>query len=224
MQLVHTFTMRGDTRQAFAVLRDIERIAPCMPGASVTEINGDEFSGRVRVKVGPIQVTYQGSARFVEVDEEQLRAVIEARGKEERGQGTARATITAQLQPAGPDTEVRVTTDLAITGRPAQFGRGIMADVGDKLLSQFAACVGEQLSHEAADMTAAAATAAPAPPVSAGSPGSPGSREPEAPSGSPQQPDAVDLVAVAGGAVLKRVVPVVVAVAVAAVVWRLATR
>ena len=124
MQLDHEFTVPVPAAQAWPVLLDIDRIAPCMPGATVTKVDGDDFEGTVKVKVGPITVTYGGSASFLEKDESDRRAVIEARGRETRGSGTATARVTAQLFDQGDSTRVVVNTDLSVTGKPAQFGRG----------------------------------------------------------------------------------------------------
>ncbi|MGY1732843.1 SRPBCC domain-containing protein [Geodermatophilus sp. SYSU D01045] len=146
MQLENSFTVPVPVDEAWRVLLDIERIAPCMPGAALDSVSGDDFTGRVKVKLGPINLTYQGKASFVEKDEAAHRAVIDARGKDQRGNGTAAATITAQLQGEGTTTRVDVLTDLNITGRPAQFGRGVMTDVGNKLLGQFADKLAAQLA------------------------------------------------------------------------------
>jgi carbon monoxide dehydrogenase subunit G len=139
---------------------DIERIAPCMPGAALDSVTGDDFTGRVKVKLGPINLTYQGKATFVERDEAGHRAVIDAKGKDQRGNGTAAAVVTATLASEGSTTRVDVFTDLNITGRPAQFGRGVMTDVGNKLLGQFADKLAAQLASGdeglAVDETAAA--------------------------------------------------------------------
>jgi carbon monoxide dehydrogenase subunit G len=137
---------------AWRVLLDIERIAPCMPGAVLDSVTGDEFTGRVKVKLGPINLTYQGRASFVEKDEAAHRAVIDAKGKDQRGNGTAAATITATLADQGSTTRVDVLTDLNITGRPAQFGRGVMTDVGNKLLGQFADKLAAQLGSTGGDV------------------------------------------------------------------------
>jgi carbon monoxide dehydrogenase subunit G len=237
MQLDHTFTVPVGADEAFRILRDIERIGPCMPGATITSAEGEEFAGKVKVKVGPIQVTYQGTARFVSVDEAARTAVIEANGKEARGPGTARATITATCEERGDATEVRVQTDLAVTGRPAQFGRGVMSDVGDKLLGQFADCLAEELSpsHEpvledrAPDaQTAAEGAGGVRAPAQAEGPGQPAedvatpavTRE-AAPSGAALQrrtDDTIDLLDVAGASVAKRAAPVLALVVLALVV------
>jgi carbon monoxide dehydrogenase subunit G len=147
VQLKNSFTVPVPVDEAWRVLLDIERIAPCMPGAALDSVAGDDFTGRVKVKLGPINLTYQGKASFVEKDETAHRAVIDARGKDQRGNGTAAATITAKLAAEGSITRVDVMTDLNITGRPAQFGRGVMTDVGNKLLGQFADKLAAQLGE-----------------------------------------------------------------------------
>src|SRR5947209_11220812 len=131
-----------------------------MPGAALDSVTGDDFTGRVKVKLGPINLTYQGKASFVEKDEAAHKAVIDARGKDQRGNGTAAATITANLKPEGENTRVDVLTDLNITGRPAQFGRGVMTDVGNKLLGQFADKLAAQLGEGDAGGAPAPATKA----------------------------------------------------------------
>ena len=148
MQLDHEFTVPVPAAQAWPVLLDIERIAPCMPGATITKVDGDDFEGTVKVKVGPITVTYGGTASFLEKDESARLVVVEARGRETRGSGTATARVTAQLFDEGDRSRVGVTTDLSITGKPAQFGRGVMNDVGTKLLGRFADCLAAQLAED----------------------------------------------------------------------------
>jgi carbon monoxide dehydrogenase subunit G len=170
VQLENSFTVPVPLDEAWRVLLDIERIAPCMPGAALDSVDGDDFTGRVKVKLGPINLTYQGKASFIEKDETVHKAVIDARGKDQRGNGTAAATITANLAAEGSVTRVHVLTDLNITGRPAQFGRGVMTDVGNKLLGQFADKLAAQLGEgdaqgdadreEAAGVPGAAAQAA----------------------------------------------------------------
>jgi carbon monoxide dehydrogenase subunit G len=145
VQLENSFTVPVPVDEAWRVLLDIERIAPCMPGAALDSVDGDDFTGRVKVKLGPINLTYQGKASFIEKDGAAHRAVIDARGKDLRGNGTAAAVVTANLKSEGPITRVDVLTDLNITGRPAQFGRGVMTDVGNKLLGQFADKLAAQL-------------------------------------------------------------------------------
>ncbi|PRY41232.1 carbon monoxide dehydrogenase subunit G [Geodermatophilus tzadiensis] len=160
MQLENSFTVPVPVDEAWRVLLDIERIAPCMPGAALDSVEGDSFTGRVKVKLGPINLTYQGKASFIEKDEAAHKAVIDGRGKDQRGNGTAAALITAQLKDEGSSTRVDVLTDLNITGRPAQFGRGVMTDVGNKLLGQFADKLAAQLGEGDAQGDAARAEAA----------------------------------------------------------------
>jgi carbon monoxide dehydrogenase subunit G len=159
VQLENSFTVPVPVDEAWRVLMDIERIAPCMPGAALDSVSGDDFTGRVKVKLGPINLTYQGKASFIERDEDAHKAVIDARGKDQRGNGTASAIVTARLAAEGTVTRVDVLTDLNITGRPAQFGRGVMTDVGNKLLGQFADKLSAQLAagdEETVDQAAAA--------------------------------------------------------------------
>ncbi|GAB3355621.1 SRPBCC family protein [Modestobacter lapidis] len=146
MQLENSFTVPLPIDEAWRVLMDIDRIAPCMPGAVLDSVDGDDFTGRVKVKLGPINLTYQGKGSFIERDEAAHKAVIDARGKDQRGNGTASAIVTANLASEGSVTRVDVLTDLNITGRPAQFGRGVMTDVGNKLLGQFADKLSAQLA------------------------------------------------------------------------------
>ena len=137
MELTNDFRVALPVERAWAVLTDVERIAPCLPGAQLQEIEGDEYRGIVKVKVGPITAQYKGMATFVSQDAESHVAVLRAEGRETRGQGNASATITATLTPDDGGTAVSVVTDLTITGRVAQFGRGVVADVSAKLLTQF---------------------------------------------------------------------------------------
>ena len=138
MELDHSFSVPVGVEDAWRVQLDVARIAPCMPGAALDSVDGDEFTGTVKVKLGPISLTYKGKAGFVEKDESTHRVVIDARGRDARGNGTAAAKVTATLTGNGASTVVAVHTDLDITGKPAQFGRGVMADVGNKLIGQFA--------------------------------------------------------------------------------------
>ncbi|HUS60735.1 MAG TPA: SRPBCC family protein [Acidimicrobiales bacterium] len=138
MELTHDFRVPVPIAKAWTLLTDLERIAPCMPGAQLQEVEGDEFRGIVKVKVGPITAQYKGTARLVERDDADHRAVLRAEGRDTRGQGNASATITAVLSAQGPEsTEVRITTDLTVTGKVANFGRNVMADVSNRLLDQF---------------------------------------------------------------------------------------
>jgi uncharacterized protein len=160
VDLTHDFTVPASVDDAWAAFNDLERIAPCFPGAALTSYDGESFEGLVKVKLGPISLQYAGTGRFVERDEAAHRAVIEAKGKDKRGNGTAAATITATLSGAGDSaTDVSVTTNLSITGKPAQFGRGVMQDVSDKLLGQFASCLETKLGEAPAVADTAAADA-----------------------------------------------------------------
>ena len=150
MELTHSFTVPTSVDDAWALFMDLERVGGCFPGATVTEVTDDGFSGTVKVKVGPISLLYTGSGSFVAKDDQGHRAVIEAKGKDRRGNGTAGATVTIQLTPEGSGARADVVTDLAVTGKPAQFGRGVMQDVSDKLLGQFVACIERQLGGEPA--------------------------------------------------------------------------
>jgi len=141
IELDHSFTVPVPPDQAWDVLLDVETIAPCMPGATVDEVDGDVVNGRIKVKVGPVSLTYKGTAKFTERNPETRVVVVDAAGKETRGAGTASATVRASLAPdaSGSGTEVTMHTTMNVTGRPAQFGRGVMVEVGGKLVEQFAA-------------------------------------------------------------------------------------
>lgn len=225
MELEHRFSVPVPVAQAWDVLLDVERIAPCMPGATVESFDGETIEGRVKVKVGPIQVTYAGTAKFVEKDEAGRRAVIDASAKEARGSGTAAATITAVLTDAGGSTDVVVTTDLQITGKPAQFGRGVMVEVGNKILGKFAECLADELSGKPAAAAAGVETAAAAAGI-AESTTAAGAQATTAPPPLRRVPEeeAIDLLGTAGLPVLKRVLPVVGAVMIALILWRLVDR
>lgn len=142
MELSHTFTVPATVDQAWATFMDLPLVGGCFPGATVTEVTDAGFAGTVKVKLGPIALVYSGNGAFVDRDDAAHRAVIEAKGKDKRGNGTAGATVTIQLTDAGDGTtRADVQTDLAVTGKPAQFGRGVMQDVSDKLLGQFITCI-----------------------------------------------------------------------------------
>jgi carbon monoxide dehydrogenase subunit G len=147
MELEHRFTVPAGLEETWAHFNDIEGVAGCFPGATVTEADSESFSGTVKVKLGPVALVYNGSGTFLEKDEAAHRLVIDAKGKDKRGNGTAGALVTAVMSDAGPgSTEVSVTTDLSITGKAAQFGRGnVIKDVSDKLLGQFVSCLEQQL-------------------------------------------------------------------------------
>ncbi|HEX6452927.1 MAG TPA: SRPBCC family protein [Trebonia sp.] len=193
MQLNSTFKVPVPIDEAWRVLLDYPRLARCMPGATVTEVQGDDVLGQVKVKLGPVAITYQGRVTFAEKDEARHRIVASAAGREVRGSGTASAQITAVLTDAGGVTEVSVSTDLNITGKPAQFGRSVVAEVSERLIGQFAENLARELENgqpaqetQPAPVSAATATVAAAP--AAG--------------------DSLDLLGLVGGPVLKRLTPV----------------
>jgi len=146
MRLEHSFTVPAPIEEAWATFNDLERVVPCFPGATLSAFDNDEFVGSVKVKLGPVSLQYNGTGTFVERDPVAHHAVVEAKGKDRRGNGTATARVTAQLTASGEsETAVKVETDLTVTGRPAQFGRGLMQEVSDKLLGQFADCLTKEL-------------------------------------------------------------------------------
>ena len=141
MELRNDFVVAVPVEEAWKVLTDVERIAPCMPGAELTEVDGEVYSGHVKVKVGPVTAQYKGKAQFVEKDEAARKCVLKAEGRDTRGQGNASALITTTFSDEGGKTRVEIVTDLTITGRAAQFGRGVLADVSSKLIGQFVTCL-----------------------------------------------------------------------------------
>jgi carbon monoxide dehydrogenase subunit G len=152
MKLEHRFTVPAPVDEAWATFNDLERVVPCFPGATLTSVDGDDFEGSCKVKLGPVSLLYTGSGHFVERDPTAYRAVITAKGKDRRGNGTASANVTAQLKESGPSsTEVSVETELTVTGKPAQFGRGLMQDVSDKMLAQFVDCLAKELGPAEAE-------------------------------------------------------------------------
>jgi hypothetical protein len=197
MKIEDEFRVDVPVEEAWSVLLDVERIAPCMPGAQLQEVEGDEYRGIVKVKVGPITAQYKGAARIVEADEASRRVVLKAEGRDTRGQGNASATVTATLTPEGAGTIVHIDTDLNITGKVAQFGRGVMADVSSKLLGQFA----ENLERDVLSGNGASTSTAEQPVPE------PGVRTIDHP-----EPEPVDLIDTAGNAVARRVVPILLAV------------
>ncbi|MCW2717395.1 MAG: uncharacterized protein QOG20_2347 [Pseudonocardiales bacterium] len=230
MQLENKFTIEAPIEKAWEALNTPQTIAPCFPGATLTEYEGDTFVGTVKVKLGPISLTYKGKGTYKERDDANHRVVIDASGRDSRGNGTANATVTGTMKSDGPDkTAVTMVTDMTITGRPAQFGRGVISDVADKIIGQFAACVAEKLAPELEAAAPATTTAAPAA-AAAGSTngaatgstatatattpaGTPAATTPK-PAAAPFTPmkssiDAIDLLDTAGSPVLKRLAPVV---------------
>jgi uncharacterized protein len=237
VKLENSFTVPVAADVAWQVLLDVERIAPCMPGATLTGREGDSFTGKVKVKVGPVSLTYGGTATFASLDEANRVAVIEAAGKETRGSGTAKAMITARMKEQDGSTTVDVETDLTITGKPAQFGRGVMAEISGKLITQFADCLAAEITG-GGDASAAAAdssaenppaenpaednplAAKPDPEVAASNGASRDASDSAPPTPSPPlrpvaapaarpTPDAIDLLGTAGMPMLKRIGPVV---------------
>jgi carbon monoxide dehydrogenase subunit G len=252
MQLEHQFTVPVPVAQAWDVLLDVDRVAPCLPGATIESYEAHTVTGRVKLKVGPIQVTYTGTATVTEKDLAARRIVMDVAAKEARGTGTATATVNAVLTGRGQSTDVALTTDLQITGKPAQFGRGVILEVGNKLLGRFADCLAEQLGVSPA-LTATSATSAPDVPAAAGAPAAPAASEaatgeqsaaaakdvaaatssPEPQAVSTPSPlrrvpagdeDAIDVLDAAGGAVLKRLLTVVGGAVLVVVLWRLLVR
>ncbi|MEJ3656936.1 SRPBCC family protein [Actinomycetes bacterium KLBMP 9759] len=238
MQLENQFIIEAPIEKAWEALNTPQTVAPCFPGATLTSYEGSTFEGTVKVKLGPISLTYKGKGTYVDRDDEAHRVVIEANGRDSRGNGTASATVTGTMVADGPDkTTVTMVTDMTITGRPAQFGRGVISDVADKIIGQFASCVASKLTgpSESADAPPAAEEAAekeeaPEKPAVAPSP-SPTPRETTSSNGvspgaqvkpiNPAKPspvvtapmkseiDAIDLLDTAGAPVLKRLAPVI---------------
>ncbi|HUJ05818.1 MAG TPA: SRPBCC domain-containing protein [Streptosporangiaceae bacterium] len=167
MELEHSFTVPVPKNRAWDVLLDVERVAPCMPGATLDSVDGDEIHGRIKVKVGPINMMYAGTARFIEKDAEAGVVTLEASGKETKGAGTAAASVRSTLEDRGHETHVTVLTTLSVTGKPAQFGRGVMNEVGGKLLTIFAANLAAALAQDEAGAAGRGNGAAGTPPAAA---------------------------------------------------------
>jgi uncharacterized protein len=217
MELEHSFTVPVPPDQAWDVLLDVERVAQCLPGASLDSVEGDEIKGRIKVKLGPISMTYAGTARFTERNRDAGVVILEASGKETRGSGTAAATIRSELHGDGNQTEVTVHTSLNVTGKPAQFGRGVMADVSAKLIGVFASNLANMLaSGSGADQE----PTAPDPAVQATDHVDTATTAPAASTASattspPASEQSLNLLSVAGLPVLKRIAAPVAALAVA---------
>lgn len=218
MDLKNEFEVAVPIAKAWEVLTDLERIAPCMPGAQLQEVEGEEYRGLVKVKVGPITAQYKGKATFVEKDDENYRAELKADGRDTRGQGNANATIVAALASTETGTKVTVDTDLAVTGKVAQMGRGVMADVSAKLLDQFVENLEAMLEADEAPLETSDETASDN--VDADTE----SDEAAVTSGvkviNQPEPEPVDLLETAGAPVAKRVVPAVLGVLVLLLIWR----
>jgi uncharacterized protein len=184
MQLENKFTIEAPIDKAWEALNTPETVAPCFPGATLQEYEGDSFTGTVKVKLGPISLTYKGKGTYVSRDDENHKVVIEANGRDSRGNGTASATVTGTMVADGPTrTAVTMVTDMTITGRPAQFGRGVISDVADKIIGQFSACVASKLAPAAEEAAPAAPSPSPAP-----SPAAPSTAAPAAAAGSVAAP------------------------------------
>jgi uncharacterized protein len=207
MKIDNEFTVSAPIQTAWDILTDLEGIAPCMPGATLTGRDGDAYTGKVKIKVGPITSEYAGVASFVEKDDATHHAVIDAKGKDSRGAGNATALITADLTAQGDRTLVSVSTDLKITGKIAQFGSGMIQEVSKKLLGQFVACLETKLTGPV-DESPAPAPAAVAEPAVIASP----------------EPPALDMLALSRGALAKRLVPLIAGVAVVAIIIYLVAR
>ena len=222
MEIADSFRVSTPLDETWRVLLDIEGIAPCMPGAQLQEVEGDEYRGIVKVKVGPITAQYKGTATLAEVDEAGRRIVLDASGRDTRGQGNAKASIVVTMNDDAGGTRVDVVTDLSITGKVAQFGRGVLDDVSAKLLRQFV----ENLERDVL------ANTKPADPEvdRAGPVGAPASTNglTAAPTGprrvESREVEPIDLLDMAGESAARRVVPIVVGVVVLLVLWRLLRR
>lgn len=219
MDLNHSFTVNVPVDDAWRILTDVERIAPCLPGAQLQEIEGDTYRGAVKVKVGPIQAQFKGQANFLERDEVAHHIVLKGEGRDIGGKGNASAIITADLTAiTESSTSVVVNTDLSITGKVAQFGRGTMADISNKLLAQFV----ENLNVLIADQPTSAATSEPAAPAPSATEATPAAATsaPETTTSEPAvrkidapEAEALNLLSVSTGAIAKRAIPVVIVVA-----------
>ena len=239
MELINDFTVHAPIDEAYTTLTDIERIAPCLPGAQLTEVEGDVYRGLVKVKVGPITASFKGQASFMERDAEKHRAVLKADGRDTTGKGNASALITAQLEVVDPEiTKVTVTTDLTISGRVAQFGRGALADVSEKLLKQFVNNLETTVLHHSgggaaadADATpaadrAAASLAAAAPTVTTAvdAPGTAGEQPPTVRTIDSEPVAPIDLLDTAGAPLAKRLLPVIGGLLLVVLAWRVLRR
>jgi uncharacterized protein len=200
VELNNEFRVAVPAAKTWEVLTDVERVAPCLPGATLLSVNGDEFTGAVKVKVGPITVSYNGNAAFLEKDAAAQRVVLKANGKETRGNGNAAAVVTAQLKDEGDATSVVITTDLTISGKAAQFGRGVLGDVTGNLIAQFARAL-------EADILGGAPSATTAPTAEAQSAAS-----------QPAASDSVDLLKVVAVPMAKRFAPALAALAAGGVI------
>jgi len=207
VDLNHEFIVNVPVNDAWVILTDLERIAPCLPGAQLTEVEGDTYRGQVKVKVGPIVAQFKGQASFVTRDDAAHTASLKAEGRDTTGKGTASAIITAQLTSVTPtSTKCTVVTDLTISGKVAQFGRGALADVSDKLLKQFSENLNQLIASATAATTVAAAATTTTAATAEIAAASPEIRKIDSAEVAP-----LDLLGTAGAPILKRAIPVVVA-------------
>ena len=216
MDLQNSFVVPSDIDTAWKQLQDVEGLAPCMPGATLTSHDGDDFTGSVKVKLGPVSMVFAGQARFVSKDEATHTVVIEGAGKETKGTGTAKGLVTAVLVQEAPDrTRVDVNTEITITGKAAQFGRGVMQDVAGRIIDQFSANLAAMMTAGGAEATAAAAATA------AGGEAGTTTTAPPKPVELPHHEDSIDLLGTAGAPVLQRAIPVAIGlvVVIGVIVW-----
>lgn len=222
MKLDNEFRVNAPIERAWAVLTDIPAITPCLPGAALTGQEGNEYTGTVKIKVGPVTANYSGKAVFAVIDEERRHIEIAADGRDARGSGNASASITADMRAEGDQTVVTIATDLKVAGKVAQFGKGMIAEVSGKLIDQFVTCIEQELlGDQVIDQVAAAsANGAGDPTISASSASSAGSAPGSAPRatrppGAPvREVEALDLMELAGGSLTKRLAPAGIAAAV----------
>jgi carbon monoxide dehydrogenase subunit G len=224
-QLINEFTVNRPIEEAWPLITDLERIAPCLPGAELQEIEGTIYRGVVKVKLGAISSQFKGEAHFVERDDDNYRAVIKGTGRDTGGRGNASAEITAQAESLSPtSTRVAVTTDLHITGKVAQFGRGIMGDVSSKLMAQFADNLNEMIDEQGVGASTDAEPPAPtpepaptdtAPTTATEAAAAPQVRKIEGPATEP-----IDLMEVGGSSLVKRIVPALVAIVLVLLILR----
>ncbi|HWE90490.1 MAG TPA: SRPBCC family protein [Pseudonocardiaceae bacterium] len=200
MRLEHEFTVPAPPEVVWQALTDPKRVAPCMPGATLSSVDGGAFTGSVKVKLGPISLLYKGSGEFAETDEQARRAVIKAAGKDARGNGTASATVTVSLTGDDRGTAATVLTDLAVTGKPAQFGRGMISEVGGKILNTFAGCLSGKLAPQVDAATFTAETAEPAPRAER--------TKPRAEEAKAAEAEPINLIDYAGPSVARRIAPI----------------
>ena len=212
MDLNHQFTVNVPIAEAWVILTDLERIAPCLPGAQLTEVEGDTYRGQVKIKVGPILAQFKGQASFVSRDDVAHKASLKGEGRDTTGKGNASAVITAELTSISPtSTTCTVHTDLTISGKVAQFGRGALADVSDKLLAQFSENLNQLITGAPSTSTPTTATAAPAA-TSAPAPAPAPSEQPAIRIINSPEVAPLDLLGTAGAPILKRAIPALIAV------------